>query len=247
MLAKRERIIIALAISVSIIILIVVAILAIADRQPVEQPRTEPYEQRQTSSYSRQHTKTQSPIRGTDEPAKTDSKSAAEPKVNMSSLSKEQSVRTLQDVIGDARTWMPIFLHWYGSRAPDFTLPDIVGQQHKLSDYRGKDVIVVFWATWCGPCIREIPSLKKLQDTVGRDKLAILAITNENPDLVKRFASVERINYTVLLSGQDMPIPYSYINSIPCSFFIDTEGRIKLATEGLLSFIEIKAILQAKR
>ncbi len=152
---------------------------------------------------------------------------------------------SLNDIIRAARTWMPAYTHWYGKPAPDFTLADLAGKEHKLSDYRGKNVLLVFWATWCPPCRKEIPGLIELRQTVGEDKLAMLAISNEKLDLVKNFVAQAKINYTVLTDTGTLPGPYNTINSIPCSFFINPEGKIKLATSGLISFGEIKAILQA--
>ncbi len=73
----------------------------------------------------------------------------------------------------------------------------------------------------------------------------MLAISDENLDLVKRFVTQAKINYTVLTNPGTMPSPFDAINFIPCSFFIDPEGKIKLATSGLISLQEIKAILQA--
>lgn len=153
---------------------------------------------------------------------------------------------TLKDIVAAARTWGPSFTNWYGKPAPELMLTDINGKTHKLSDYRGKDVMVVLWATWCGPCRVEIPHLIELRKSVSEDKLAILAISNENPGLVKRFAEQTQMNYTILLDRGTMPPPYSSVTGIPSSFFIDPEGKIKLATTGLLSLEEIKAILQAE-
>jgi peroxiredoxin/heme exporter protein D len=134
-----------------------------------------------------------------------------------------------------------------GRTAPDFTLTDIIGKEHKLSDYRGKDVMIIFWATWCGPCLIEIPHLMALRSTVNEDKLTMLAISNENPALVKNFVANRKINYTVFSSNTfALPSPYSRVRSIPCSFFIDSQGRIKLATEGTLSLGDMKAILRAQ-
>ncbi len=152
----------------------------------------------------------------------------------------------LDEVIKAARTWRPGYQSWYGKPAPDFALTDIAGKEHRLSDYKAKNVIIVFWATWCGPCLREIPHLIKLRETVGEDELAMLAISNEGPDLVKRFVARAKINYTVLLDRGALPEPYNTINAIPSSFFIDREGKIKSATTGLLSLNEIKAILEAE-
>jgi peroxiredoxin len=169
----------------------------------------------------------------TNESTKVDTKSAVEAKVKLS------------DIIKAAKTWGPAFRAWYGKEAPDFTLTDIAGNEHKLSDYKGKDVMLVFWATWCGPCRLEIPHLIELRETIGPGKLAMLAISNEQAGLVKSFVEQEKINYTVLLDRGTLPAPYNGVNAIPSSFFIDPEGKIKLATTGLISLEEIKAILKA--
>ena len=159
---------------------------------------------------------------------------------------KSRPKMTIDDVLKTARTWGPAYADWYGKPAPDFTLSDINGKQHKLSDYRGKNVLIIFWATWCRPCIREIPHLIELRNSIGEDKLAILAISNESPALVKRAAADLKINYTVLCSGLHiMPPPFNSIYSIPSSFFVRPDGKIKLATEGLIQLEATKAIIQA--
>jgi len=153
---------------------------------------------------------------------------------------------TLKEIIDAARTWRPSYASWHGKPAPDFTLIDIAGARHSLSDYRGRDVMIIFWATWCGPCIREIPDLIELRKAVSEDDLAMLAISNERLDLVKYFAERAKMNYTVLVDQGTLPGPYNKVNAIPCSFFVDPEGKIKLATTGLISLEEIKAILEAE-
>ncbi len=160
---------------------------------------------------------------------------------------------SLNDVIRSARSWQPTYASWYGKTAPDFTLTDLAGKEHKLSDYRGKDVVLVFWATWCKYCIPEIPHLIELRNTVSEDKLAILAISNEEPRRVREFPLTRRMNYTVLLEKGDMPVPFGVmriltdrIAGLPCSFFINPEGKIKLATVGILTLESINAILQAE-
>ncbi len=152
----------------------------------------------------------------------------------------------LSDVIGAARTWGPAFQQWYGKQAPDFALTETNGKEHKLSDYRGKNVLIVFWATWCGPCKMEIPHLIELRNNIDAGELAMLAISNENPNLVKSFVTRAKMNYTVLLDKGSLPAPYSAVSAIPSSFFIDPEGKIKLATMGLISLKEIETILEAE-
>lgn len=153
---------------------------------------------------------------------------------------------SLSEVVRSARTWGPAFESWAGKVAPDFSLTDLAGNQHTLSSYRGKNVMIIFWATWCGPCRIEIPSLIELRNTVSRDKLTMLAISRESPALLKSFVAQQNINYTVLTQSDRLPKPYAEVNAIPSSFFIDPQGKIKLATVGLLPLSDTKAILQAK-
>jgi thiol-disulfide isomerase/thioredoxin len=159
---------------------------------------------------------------------------------------------SLNDVIKTAKTWSPYFESWSGKPAPDFTLFDITGKQHKLSDYHGKNVMIIFWASWCGPCRMEIPHLIELRKTIGQDKLAMLAISFIDPrsstEIVKNFiAQNKEINYAVFsVDSSEMPAPYNLVDSIPCSFFIDPQGKIKLATIGLLALDDMKAILAAR-
>jgi peroxiredoxin len=152
----------------------------------------------------------------------------------------------LDDIVRAARTWRAGYQSWYGRTAPDFTLTDVAGKEHKLSAYRGKNVIIILWATWCGPCRMEIPQLIELRSTVSDDELAMLAISNEGLNQVKRFVAQAGINYTVLLDRGGLPEPYNTVNAIPSSFFIDRRGKIKLSTTGLLSLNEIEAILEAE-
>lgn len=158
---------------------------------------------------------------------------------------------TLRQIIASAQTWQPVYSTWQGKAAPDFALSGLDGKTHKLSNYKGKNVLLIFWATWCPPCRAEIPGLIKLRSNVSENELAILAISDERPSTVKDFVSAAGINYTVLLDTGNMRRPYgfqrAYRNTgVPCSFFIDPEGKIKLATAGMVSLPETVAILQAK-
>jgi peroxiredoxin len=187
------------------------------------------------------------------EPAETTELQQPQPVAEQSEASKSSLTDlfpgpkiSLSEVVRSARTWGPAFESWAGKVAPDFSLTDLAGNQHTLSSYRGKNVMIIFWATWCGPCRIEIPDLIELRNTVGEDKLTMLAISRESPALLRSFVAQQNINYTVLTQSERLPKPYAEVNAIPSSFFIDPQGKIKLATVGLLSISDTKAILQAK-
>ncbi len=201
--------------------------------------KKQPDEQIQPEQYPNKPTQSQPTAEGPGKPAKSST--------NITTSSQT----TLNDIIRAARGWGPAHQFWYGKHAPDFTLTDTTGKQHKLSDYHGKNVMIIFWATWCPPCRMEIPHLIELRKTISEDNLAMLAITNEKPELVIKFATNQKINYTILLEKDNMPKPFGFMrvygtSGVPCSFFITPDGRIKLATAGLIPLNDIKAILQAE-
>ena len=155
---------------------------------------------------------------------------------------------SLEDVIEARKTWNVAFEEWSGKAAPDFTVSDIEGLRHRLSDYRGRDVLVVFWATWCPACKMEIPHLIELREMFEEDELAILAISNETAEHLKQFAASAAINYSVVpLGDSSLSSPFADVRSIPTTFFIDRNGIVKLAAVGLVSVEESKAILHAER
>ncbi len=118
--------------------------------------------------------------------------------------------------------------------APDFVLTDTKGNQIKLSDYRGKVVILDFWATWCPPCRRGIPDLIDLQKTY-KNKLAVIGIsldTDSKKDVVP-FIKEYGINYKVAYGDNNVVQKYGNIQSIPTTFIIDQNGKIVNSYIGL--------------
>ena len=139
------------------------------------------------------------------------------------------------------------FSKWFGKEAPDFTVTDVQGNKHSLSDYRGKNVMVVFWATWCPSCNAEIPHLMDLKKQESEDNLAILALSGEDSDTVKKFAEARKINYTAATLGNSyLPEPFIDVEYIPTAFFIDPDGKIKTVVVQSLTLEQMKTILEAK-
>lgn len=245
MLDKQERVVIGLTLSISTIMVIAVVILAVVYRQPAE-PTAAEAAQKVRKDPQRQYPQQAPGSQSNYETAAPKSHETAAPKSRRTAARKNHKTASIKDIIRAAGSWRPIYRYWYGRMASDFTLTDINGRRHKLSSYHGKDVLLIFWATWCGPCRVEIPHLIELRKTVSEDELAMLAISNEGTALLKRFVAEQKINYTVLSDASTLPSPYNQVRAIPASFFIDTEGKIKLAVEGMMSLGEIKAVLEAE-
>ncbi|HBG27827.1 MAG: hypothetical protein A2Y10_06760 [Planctomycetes bacterium GWF2_41_51] len=154
--------------------------------------------------------------------------------------------KSLQDIVDRSTSWAPILQNFYGKEVPDFQVTDINGKTHKLSEYRGKNVMVVMWATWCQPCMQEVPHLNAIREIMAEDKLAMLAISNENIELVKKTAQSKNMKYNVIATQETLPPPFSNVRGIPTTFFIRPDGTLKLVTEGAAYLGEMKAIILAE-
>ena len=116
--------------------------------------------------------------------------------------------------------------------APAFTLPDLAGKSVSLSDFRGKVVILNFWATWCPPCKKEIPDFIDLQKQYGPKGVQIVGIALDQAAKVKAFTQQNGINYQILLGTDDIAMKYGGIQGIPTTFVIDKAGKIVNKFEG---------------
>ena len=115
----------------------------------------------------------------------------------------------------------------------DFSLADLDGKQHSLADYRGKVVLVNFWASWCPPCIYEMPELKRLQQTFADRPFVILAINaGEKKYKVRKFAKLIKLDLPVLLDSRNHTFDAWQVKTLPTSFLLDSEGRLRYRVQG---------------
>jgi len=117
--------------------------------------------------------------------------------------------------------------------APDFTLPDVDGDSHRLSDYRGKVVIVNFWATWCPPCRKEMPSMQRAWERTKDEGILMLAVdVGEDEDTVFAFQGQTPVDFPLLLD-QDSAVTTAWpVRGLPTTFVVDTQGRLAYRAVG---------------
>lgn len=111
--------------------------------------------------------------------------------------------------------------------APDFTLQDANGASVKLSDYRGKVVLLNFWATWCGPCGVEIPWFVEFEQEYKSKGLEVVGVSmdEEGWSAVKPYVAEHKLNYRVLLGTDSVSQLYGGVESLPTTFIIDRDGK----------------------
>jgi len=131
--------------------------------------------------------------------------------------------------------------------APDFQLKDLAGKDLSLALSKGKVILLNFWATWCGPCRMEIPSLIELQNRY-KDRLQIIGLADDDdPDAVKQVVDSEGINFPVAVVTDKIRIDYGGVFALPTAFVINTQGRIVQKHVGLfnpaLYETEVRALL----
>ena len=135
-----------------------------------------------------------------------------------------------------------------GKSAPDFTLQNIEGKNVSLSDFKGKTVILNFWATWCGPCQHETPFFQAIHNERADKGVVILAIDiKENPSTVKNFVSNKGVSFPILLDTEaKVAQKYCLPGALPITIFVNAEGIIKARKVGAFrDLAELESMLDS--
>jgi thiol-disulfide isomerase/thioredoxin len=134
--------------------------------------------------------------------------------------------------------------HMRGKVAPGFTLTDLDGKKVSLSDFKGRPVLVNFWATWCGPCKVEMPWFEQFQKQYAAQGFEILGLTDDvdvGKDTITKVAHRIGVSYPILLTDGKVQTAYGGLDVLPMSFYVDRNGVVVEETAGLGSKDEIEA------
>ncbi|OXM83041.1 redoxin domain-containing protein [Paenibacillus rigui] len=133
-----------------------------------------------------------------------------------------------------------------GSLAPDIQVTTLEGTSIKLSDYRGKGVLLNFWGSWCGPCVNEMPKLKEAYES-GIAGVEVLAVNvGESKGTILEFAQKHKLTFPILTDPAGEAAEAYRVNGLPATFVVDAEGQVKQVVPGELTSTEqIKALLNS--
>jgi peroxiredoxin len=126
---------------------------------------------------------------------------------------------------------------WDGGATPPLQLPDTLGKMHRLADYRGKVVLINFWATWCTPCREEMPSIERLRQAMKGRPFAVLAVNLAEPEpRVRSFLQSMPLGFPVVLDADMTAAKAWKVRQLPASFVVGTDGRVRYSYVGGLDW-----------
>lgn len=132
-----------------------------------------------------------------------------------------------------------------GEQAPDFTLMDLNGEEHQLSDYKGQGVFVNFWGTWCKPCEKEFPLMEKQYQVYKDQGVQILAVNIAQSDYeVRQFAEQRDLTFPIVIDKTKSVMEAYNIRPLPTTLLVNAEGKIEKIITGEMSEEDIKSYME---
>lgn len=126
---------------------------------------------------------------------------------------------------------------WHGGPTPELRLKDLEGREHALETYRGKVVLVNFWATWCAPCKEEMPSIERLRQSLAKRPFAVLAVNLAEPDArVRAFLEKVPLGFPVLMDRDAAAARAWKARMLPATFIVGADGRVRYSYVGELDW-----------
>ncbi len=135
-----------------------------------------------------------------------------------------------------------------GERLPSFTLPDMDGNPWRAEEWRGRVLVINFWATWCPPCRREMPLFVRLQETLGTKGVQFVGVAIDDPQAVRDFVDTHGIEFPILL-GQEKGIELgrrlgNRLDALPYTVVVDAEGLVRLRRAGEMKADVLEPLLE---
>ncbi len=131
---------------------------------------------------------------------------------------------------------------WSGQSLPDFEWITLDGDTIRSSDWRGRRVVLTVGATWCAPCVQEVPHLNRLQTELGTNRVVVVGLSGEDRVVLKAFARKHGVTYPLVSAGPDqLPGPLGQVEGFPTTVILDAEGKIETIVSGPMDFETLKA------
>lgn len=132
--------------------------------------------------------------------------------------------------------------------AQPFAFTDMQGKQHRLQDYRGKWVLVNFWATWCPPCLEEIPDLVSLHEAHKKTDLVVIGVALDSTEQsVKEFVAKHHVSYPLVIGDYDMAEQVGEVEVLPTSYLYNPQGQLVSFQQGLLTRSSVESYIKSKK
>jgi thiol-disulfide isomerase/thioredoxin len=153
---------------------------------------------------------------------------------------------------------MPAFLRLLGlvvlmlaagvASAASFVFKDLQGHDQRLQDYRGKWVLVNFWATWCPPCLQEIPDLISLHEAHKKTDLVVIGVALDSTrESVVEFVARKQINYPIAVSDYDRAAQVGEVEALPTSYLYDPAGKLVSYQQGMVTRASVESYIKSKK
>jgi thiol-disulfide isomerase/thioredoxin len=131
--------------------------------------------------------------------------------------------------------------------AESFVFKDMQGHEQRLQDYRGKWVLVNFWATWCPPCLEEIPDLVKLHEAHSNKDLVVIGVAlDSTKESVVEFVAKKKISYPIVIGDYDLAAQVGEVNALPTSYLYDPAGKLVSYQEGKVTRASVESYIKNK-
>lgn len=131
--------------------------------------------------------------------------------------------------------------------AQGFEFKDLQGQEQRLSDYRGKWVLVNFWATWCPPCLEEIPDLMELHEAHKKSDLVVIGVAlDSTKESVVEFVAKKKVGYPIVFGNYELAGQVGEVEALPTSYLFDPTGKLVSYQQGMVTRSSVESYIKSK-